>query len=258
MRRRSASATSHSDRLKVVVTPLIAVLLLVAGWEIVVRVLDTPAYLVPRPSQLGAGIPEDLFHHFGVTATETILGFVLANVLAFFTAVVMSQSITFERAVYPLAVALKTTPLIAIAPLLVLWFGTGMTSKIVAAAMICFFPMLVNTVKGLRSVDADELELFRSLKARRRDVFLRLQLPRSMPYIFAALKISTSLAVVGAIVGEFVGARAGLGFLILQASYQLDAPQLFVCILLSAALGLSLFVLVTALEKVTSWESTSV
>jgi NitT/TauT family transport system permease protein len=144
---------------------------------------------------------------------------------------------------------------VAIAPLLVLWFGNGLKSKVVAAALISFFPMLVNTIKGMRSIAADEDELFVALRARRLDRLLRLQLPTALPYIFAALKISSSLAVVGAIVGEFVGAKAGLGFLILQSSYHLDTPQLFVSIILAALLGLALFAAVSVAERFTcTWE----
>ena len=136
-----------------------------------------------------------------------------------------------------------------------LWFGTGFTSKVVAAALISFFPMLVNTIKGIRSIGADEDELFVALRARRIDRLLRLQLPTALPYVFAALKISSSLAVVGAIVGEFVGAKAGLGFLILQSSYRLDSPQLFVSIILAALLGFALFAAVSVAERATcTWE----
>ncbi len=258
MRRFTPSTAEASDKMKAVLTPVITIAALVATWEITVRLLETPKYLVPRPSDLPSAIPPGLLYHVGVTSLETILGFVIANALAFVVAVAMAQSAVVERGVYPLAIALKTTPLVAIAPLLVLWFGTGLASKAIAAGLICFFPMVVNTVKGLRSVEPDEVELFRSLKAGRRDVFMRLQLPRSLPYVFAALKISSSLAVVGAIVGEFVGAKAGLGFLILQSSYRLNSPQLFVCILVSAALGLTLFALVGVAERrVCTWEKVS-
>lgn len=255
MRLHPASPATRGESLKAVLTPVVSLGVIITAWEATVRLRDTPTYLVPRPSQLPAALPPDLAHHVGVTSLEIVLGFALANAAAFLVAVVMSQSMLVERGLYPLAIGLKTTPLVAIAPLLVLWFGTGLTSKVVAAGLISFFPMLVNTIKGLRSFHPDEAELFRSLRSGRRDMFLRLQLPRSLPYVFAALKISSSLAVVGAIVGEFVGARAGLGFLILQSSYHLDSPQLFVGIVLAAGLGFVLFGLVSLAERlVCTWE----
>jgi len=244
----SATAASLRRSLPSVATPLAFAALVVAGWEISVRALRTPAYLVPRPSSLPSSLPPDIWSHLWVTAQEACLGFAIANAVAFAIAVACAQSRILERGLYPIAIALKTTPLVAVAPLLILWFGTGLPSKIVAAGLISFFPMLVNTIKGLGSVDADQRELFSALRANRWHVFRRLQLPTALPYVFAALKISTSLAVVGAIVGEFVGANVGLGFLILQASYHLDSAQLFVSIVFAALLGFTMFALVGAAE----------
>jgi NitT/TauT family transport system permease protein len=255
MHRTSAPSAALRRVLPAILTPLAFLAVFVIGWEIAVRVLDTPTYLVPRPTQLPGAIPPGIATHIWTTTEEVVLGFVLANGIAFGCAVAFAQSRLLERGLYPLAIALKTTPLVAIAPLLVLWFGNGLKSKVVAAALISFFPMLVNTIKGMRSIAADEDELFVALRARRLDRLLRLQLPTALPYIFAALKISSSLAVVGAIVGEFVGAKAGLGFLILQSSYHLDTPQLFVSIILAALLGLALFAAVSVAERFTcTWE----
>ena len=251
MRRRASTLAALLARLApVVLTPAAFVLAILVAWEAAVRVLHTPTYLVPRPSQLPGAIPQDVWMHIGVTTEEVVLGFLLANAAALIAAVLFVQSRTLERGLYPLAIAMKTTPLVAIAPLLVLWFGTGLRSKVVAAALISFFPTLVNTVKGLRAASDDELELFRALHAGRWSTLWRLQLPTALPYLFAALKISTSLAVVGAIVSEFVGSNSGLGFLILQSSYHLDSPQLFVSIALSALVGFALFAVVSLCEHV--------
>jgi NitT/TauT family transport system permease protein len=255
MRRSAPSSSAIQRAAPVILTPAAFLAVVVIGWEVLVRVLHVPAYLVPRPSQLLSSVPADIGTHIRVTAEEVTLGFVVANVLAFVSAIAFAQSRTLERGLYPIAIALKTTPLVAIAPLLVLWFGTGLASKVVAAALISFFPMLVNTIKGVRSIGADENELFLALRASRRDRLLRLQLPKALPFIFAALKISSSLAVVGAIVGEFVGAKAGLGFLILQSSYHLDSAALFVTIILAALLGFALFGAVCVVERlVCTWE----
>jgi NitT/TauT family transport system permease protein len=155
--------------------------------------------------------------------------------------VAFAHSRTLEQGLFPIAIAIKTTPLVAIAPLLVLWMGTGLWSKVAAAALICFFPVLVNTVKGLKAADAEYFELFKSMNASRWKEFRKLRLPFCMPYLFAALKISSSLAVVGAIVGEFVGASSGLGYLILVSSSHLDTPILFTAIFASALTGIAMF-----------------
>ncbi|HEV2953069.1 MAG TPA: ABC transporter permease, partial [Candidatus Dormibacteraeota bacterium] len=203
MYRASAPAAAIWRTLPAIATPVAFAGAILVGWEVAVRVLHTPPYLVPRPSILPFSIPPDIWTHVWVTTEEAGLGFIFANAIAFCVAVGCSQSRLLERGLYPIAIALKTTPLVAVAPLLILWFGTGLASKIMAAALISFFPMLVNAIKGLGSVDADQRELFTALRANRWHVFRRLQLPTALPYVFSALKISTSLAVVGAIVGEF-------------------------------------------------------
>ena len=141
------------------------------------------------------------------------------------------------------------------APLLVLWFGTGITSKIVASAIVCFFPILVNTIKGLKSVDKDYLDLLKSFSAKKYQIFIKLRLPNSLPYIFSALKISTGLAVVGAIVGEFVGAKEGIGFIILTSTYHLETVRMFAAIIMSALGGILFFYLINLIEKhVVFWQ----
>jgi len=191
-----------------------------------------------------------LLAHTAVTMAEAVTGFALANVLGFGLATLFAHSQTAQRAIYPYAIALKTTPVVAIAPLLVVWFGTGIVSKIIASALICFFPILVNATRGLRAVDQEAVDLFQSLAASKAQVFAKLRLPNSLPYVFSALKISTSLSVVGAIVGEFVGAQRGLGYLILVSSYHLESNVLFAAILAAAFGGSLFFASVVILEQV--------
>jgi len=257
------SASPSLDSLRrtapLILTPLLFALGFVAMWGAAVEVLKTPEYIVPAPWDLPRAVPSDIADHVWVTAQEVLLGFLVANALAFCIAVLFVQSRIIERGVYPLAIALKTTPIVAIAPLLVLWFGTGLLSKVVAAALISFFPMLVNTIRGLRAAEPEAHELFTALRASRRQRFLRLQMPTALPFVFAALKISASLAVVGAIVGEFVGAKAGLGFLILQSSYNFETAQLFVAIIGAAMLGILLFAVVSLAERaLCRWERVAV
>ncbi len=159
------------------------------------------------------------------------------------------RSPTLEQGLFPIAITLKTTPLVAIAPLLVLWMGTGWWSKITAAALISFFPVLVNTVKGLKAADQEYFELFRTMRASGWQEFNKLRIPYCLPYLASALKISSSLAIVGAIVGEFVGATQGLGYLIMISSAHLDTDVLFSAIFAAAAIGISLFHLLGWLER---------
>jgi NitT/TauT family transport system permease protein len=147
------------------------------------------------------------------------------------------------------AIALKTTPLVALAPLLVIWLGTGLWSKVAASVLICFFPVLVNSVKGLKTVEPEARELFATYGASRWELFWRLRFPMSLPYVLAGLKISTSLAVVGAIVGEFVGANKGLGYVVMLASYHMETPTMFAAIFCAAGVGLVMFWGVSAAER---------
>lgn len=229
--------------------PLSFMLVALLLWELLVRVLSIPAYLLPPPSEIFASVDASLGRHLLVTLGEAVIGFVLASSIAFAAALLFVRSPTLERGLFPLAVTLKTTPLVAIAPLLVLWLGTGWGSKIMAAALICFFPVLVNTVKGLKAADAEYMELFRAMKATPWQEFRKLRIPCCLPYLYSALKISSSLAIVGAIVGEFVGATQGLGYLIMISSSHLETATLFSAIFAAALAGITLFHLLGWIER---------
>jgi len=236
-------------------TPILFMIATLALWEIVVRLAHVPAYLLPPPSAIIKSVEQSLLEHLLVTFAEALAGFALASITAYGAALLFVRSSTLERGLFPIAIALKTTPLVAIAPLLVLWMGTGWWSKITAAALICFFPVLVNTVKGLKAADAECYELFRSLHASRWQEFRKLRIPYCLPYLFSALKISSSLAIVGAIVGEFVGATRGLGYLITVSSAHLDPDVLLSAIFASALLGIILFQAIGFIERrVVFWQ----
>lgn len=222
---------------------------LIILWEVVVRLFNIPLYLLPAPSAVAQEINVELWTHTLVTLFESITGFIIANILGFLTAVIFVHSKPIERGMFPLAIALKTTPLVALAPLLVVWLGTGYGSKIVASMLICFFPILVNSVKGLKAIEYEAWELFSTYKGTKWDIFWKLRLPSSLPYVMSALKISSSLSIVGAIVGEFVGANKGLGYVVLVSSYHMDTPVMFSAILASAVCGLLLFWFIAWLEK---------
>jgi NitT/TauT family transport system permease protein len=230
--------------------PALFVAAVLAIWEAAVRVFNVPEYLLPAPSVIVEATDRSLFLHLAVTFSEALAGFLMASILAFGAALAFVRFRALERGLFPIAIAIKTTPLVALAPLLVLWQGTGWWSKITAASLICFFPVLVNTVKGLKAADADYFELFSILGATRPQEFRSLRIPFCLPYVFSALKISSSLAVVGAIVGEFVGATKGLGYVIMISSAHIETPALFSAIFASAGAGIALFYTVAAAERV--------
>jgi len=241
--------------------PLSALLfiVLVGGWELAVRLLEVTPLLLPAPSAVASalweGIRNNTFtHHLGITFYETIAGFLLGAGLGLALGAVIAQFPLVERTLYPYIVAFQTIPKVAIAPLFVIWFGYGMASKIVITATIAFFPVLANTVVGLRSVPADQLELLTAFTASRWQVFRMARIPHALPYIFVGLDVSIVLSVIGAIVGEFVGAQAGLGYLILQRTFSMDTAGMFAILILLSAMGLGLHWLVHAVQrKVVFW-----
>jgi NitT/TauT family transport system permease protein len=218
-------------------------------WEVMIKLLQVPIFLAPAPSDILGAIDASLWKNMLVTLFEAVVGFFLANIVGFVTAVIFVHSKPIEKGMFPLAIALKTTPIVALAPLLVIWLGTGYWSKVAASMLICFFPILVNSVKGLKAIENEAWELFSAYKGSKSEIFWKLRLPTSLPYIMSALKISTSLAVVGAIVGEFVGSNEGLGYVVLVSSYHMDTPAMFSAILAAALSGLLLFWTISWLEK---------
>jgi NitT/TauT family transport system permease protein len=232
----------------------VAVLLALFGvwWFVAWREL-VPAYLVPAPGAVAETMIAEwpmLLEHTWVTTLETILGFVLAAVIGVATAVLLVYSRTAEKSLYPLILFAQVIPKIAIAPILVVWFGFGMTPKIVLAVLIAFFPVVVSAVAGLRSVDPELLEMSATMGASRWKTFRKIRFPGALPQLMSGLKVAVTLAVVGAVVGEFVGADRGLGYVLLLASGNLDAPLLFADLILMSLIGVVLFVLVEVLERV--------
>jgi NitT/TauT family transport system permease protein len=229
--------------------PMMFGLLLLAAWQLIVTLGHVPEYLLPAPSAIAASVDRSLAVQFAVTFVEAFAGFAIASALAFGVAVAFVRFHTLEDGLFPIAIAIKTTPIVAIAPLLVIWLGTGWWSKIVAAILICFFPVLVNTVKGLKAADLEYRELFETLGASRAQEFRKLRVPFCLPYLFSALKISSSLAVIGAIVGEFVGATQGLGYLIIISSAHLETATLFSAIVAAAMAGIAMFYAISFAER---------
>ena len=233
--------------------PILFVIFFLLAWEAIVWVLSIPRYLIPAPTVIFATIIErfhSLVFDSMVTLVEAILGFAVGTSTAFLIGGLFVQSRLIERSLSPLFVALQAVPLIAIAPLLIIWFGNGLASKIVMAAIACFFPMVINTAAGLKSVDHDSLALMKVLSATKVQVFWKLRLPTALPYIFSGLKISATFSVIGAVVAELAGATQGIGFQVLMSSYQTDTPMLFSAVIFSALIGILFFKSVALLEGI--------
>ena len=221
-------------------------------WQLVVVVMDVPTYIVPSPTEIAGELVAEgpsLSTDLAWTMLEAVLGFAVGSAAALLAAVVFVHVPVVERAAFPWAVVLQTVPIIAIAPLLTIWFGFTLVPKVVIAAIICFFPVLVNTTRGLRSVSSQALELMSVLSARKSAVFWRLRVPSSLPYVFAGLRVAATLAVIGAIVAEFTGSDRGIGYVIVQASYRIDTKLMFAGIALSSVGGILFFNLIGWIEK---------
>ena len=238
--------------MRTILVPATTLLMLLFCWQVAGRVFHFNRVILPSPVEIASAFAKDyarLFRETGITMEESVLGFILGAGGAYLLAVSFVYSRIIQEAVYPYAVALKSTPLIAIAPLLVLWFGNGILSKIVMSALVAFFPVLVNTANGLTSVDPDALDLMKSLSASSWQVLTKIRIPNSLSYLLAGLKIASSMAVVGAVIGEFTGATEGIGHLINTSSYYLETPLMFAGVAMISLGGILFFGLMAYLEK---------
>jgi ABC-type nitrate/sulfonate/bicarbonate transport system permease component len=226
--------------------------LLLLIWQAATVFWSIPNWLLPAPSRIVTAMwmwRQILFRDIAITVSETVLGFLAALLIAVPLAALLVSSNLIWRALYPLLSAVQSIPKNALAPLLILWFGTGQFSKVVIAFLICFFPIVINALSGMILIDADALDMVKSLRANRWQIFWYFRLPNALPYIFAASKVAITLALVGAVIGEFVGADSGLGYLILISSSQLQTDLAFVAIVLLALIGMALFSLIGAIER---------
>jgi NitT/TauT family transport system permease protein len=233
---------------------LLLIVVFLAAWEGIVRLFAIPLFILPAPSAiffaLWNGITSALYlDHVWVTLAETLLGFILGSALAFTFGISVALSRRVEYFLYPFIVMFQAMPKVALAPLIIIWFGLGLTSKVVSAALVAFFPLMVNTIVGLRSADEDRINLMRSLAATRGQIFWMLQLPNAMPYIFAGLEIAMIFALIGAIVAEFVGAQSGLGMLMQSMNFTMDVAGQFSVLLILSVLGLLLNSLVAEVRR---------
>ncbi|MDX6581614.1 MAG: putative hydroxymethylpyrimidine transport system permease protein [Solirubrobacterales bacterium] len=245
-----------------VVLPLLVIVALLGLWELAAQwdwiadALNIKPFLIPAPSEIGRSLWEDrslLASDAWVTVQEVVLGFALALALGFAFAVALHLSDTLRRALYPLLVASQTVPVIAIAPILIVWLGFGIGPKLAIIALVCFFPITVNTLDGLRSVDPDLPRMMRTLDADRSQILRRVEIPSALPYLFSGAKIAAAISVIGAVFGEWAGADEGLGHLILISQGQLQTARVFAAVVVLSALALALFGSLALLERRFGW-----
>ncbi len=243
--------------------PAAVVVSLLAIWQVaadsgaLASVLGVEPLLVPSPSEIASSLWDNralLAESTWVTLQEILLGFLLAVVFGVISATVMHLSDTARRAFYPLAVASQTIPIVVIAPILIVWFGFGIGPKLIVVTLICFFPITVNTLDGLRSVDPAAGKMMRTLDASRWQAFRRVEAPAALPFFFSGAKIAVAVAVIGAVFAETVSSESGLGHLIVQDGYRLETARQFAAVAVLSALAMILFGLLALAERrVVSW-----
>lgn len=233
--------------------PALLLLALAGAWEVAVRVSGTPRWMLPPPSAILASFRADwrlLLEHTQVTLLEVLLGFGLALVAGIAIGVAIDSSAILRRAIYPLIIASQTIPMVALAPLMLIWFGYGLTPKILITALIGFFPIAVNTVDGLRSADREILALLRAMGSSAWQRFRLVRVPSALPLVFSGARVAITFCVIGAIFGELVGASEGLGYLMERSAAQFQTARVFACIVILALMGIGLFSLVALIERV--------
>ena len=221
-------------------------------WEAVSRVFKVPQFVLPPPTAIVDVLlarQRDLGYAAWVTAQEVVWGFLLSGVIGAAVALVIARFTTFGRALYPLVVLFQNVPKVALAPLFILWFGFDLAPKVVLIVVIAFFPVAINMLAGLTTVDANLVALMRSVGASRNEILWRIQMPNSLPYLMAGLKVAITLAVIGAIVGEFAGAQAGLGYMIQFASTQMQTSLVFAALVEVSVLGMLFYYAIEWIER---------
>ncbi|MBC8055173.1 MAG: ABC transporter permease [Rhizobiales bacterium] len=232
--------------------PLLLLVMLVVLWDLGIRLFGIPPYLVPNPWSVVKTLVAEwpmLLRESMPTLYATLGGFVLSAVIGVPIAMWIAYSRVVESFVYPLLVFSQSIPKVAIAPLFVVWFGFGVVPKVIAAFLLGFFPVVVATVQGFKSVEPEVIDLARSMGANGFKIFLKFRLPQAMPAIFSGLKVSVTLAVVGAVVGEFVGSNSGLGYVLQKANGTFDLPLMFAALTILSMIGVLLFLVIELVER---------
>jgi len=236
------------------VSTVVAIVVTVIVWKLVIAVFDVSSFVLPQPEKVVGGVGDlagsnGFWSDVQVTLTETLVGFLIALVLGLGLGTLLGRVVWLEQALRPVIVASQVVPKVALIPLFIIWFGFGMTSKIIIVALLSFFPILLNVILGVRSVDAGQRDVMRSLNATRWQTFRRLELPSTLPYILAGMEVGIVFAVVGAVVGEYLGGDQGLGYRVVTSLNNLEAETLFAVILVLTLFGFLLYLAVVALKR---------
>lgn len=241
------------------ILPVLGLVGLLLAWWAVIAGFHVQPFIAPSPVLVVETFFSKsslLLENIWVTAIEALAGFVLGNLMAILLATVFVHSKVLQQIFLPIAVAINAIPVVAKAPILVLIMGNGLAPKVTIAAMVCFFPTLINMVRGLEAVNPQIMDLMRILSATRSQIYFKLRLYSALPYLFSALRIAASMCVIGAIVGEWIGATQGIGAQIIQATYNYDSPLLYAAIVLSAALSGLFYIVVVLLERrIVRWQA---
>lgn len=235
--------------------PLLLSVAVIALWEIAVIVFGVSSFIIAKPSDIATTLftsSEMLLEATWITTQEVLWGFLISIIVGIAIALVVVRYAWIERAVYPLIVLFQVVPKVALAPIFILWFGYSMTPKLVLIVVMAFFPITINMVLGLKRTDDDLILLMRSVGSTRNQIMTRVQVPNSLPYLFAGMRIAITLAVIGAVVAEFAGSQNGLGYLIQFASTQLDTALMFAALIVVSLLGLAFYYLVGLAEYLAS------
>jgi NitT/TauT family transport system permease protein len=232
-------------------------IILIAAWEAAIHLFKVEVFVAPAPSAIAAALVQNaglLAAATLVTAKEVLVGFVLATLVGAALALLIVRFHLLGKALYPIIVLFQTVPKVALAPIFILWFGYDLSPKVVLIVVIAFFPVTLDMLAGLQSVDPGLVSLMRSVGAKDNDILLRVRIPNALPHLMAGMKIAITLSVIGAIVGEFAGASAGLGYMIQFASTQLDTPLVFAALIVVSVVGVVFYYLIELLERAaTPW-----
>jgi len=233
--------------------PMVAFVAIVILWEGLIRSFAIPVYVLPAPGDIWRAIannPYTLMSHAGITLTEAIVGFAIGSLMGALLGTVFAYSKIVARGLLPYVIAANTIPVVAVAPIIIIWFGHGLSSKIAVTAFLSFFPLALNMMKGLQSYDRTIMDVFHIAAATGPQRFFKMRLPSALPYVFVGLKLNVTFSVIGAIVAEFVQADKGLGFVIMTSYRTLAMPRLWAAMLMSALIGIVFFAIIAVLERI--------
>lgn len=232
--------------------PIIAVGIVVLLWDVLTRTLNVSPIVFPGPTLVVDSIRsnwENLLQHSMLTYYVALMGFVISTILSFLLTTLFHFSKPLKIALFPLAVSTRAIPIVALAPIVVLWFGTGNVSKVFLSSLISFFPILINQMKGIADFEKDEFDLLKTFTTNKWRIYFKVRIPNSLPYLFAGFKVATAFAVIGSIVAEFVGSNNGIGYIVKSSTYYNDTPLTFASIVFAALIGLSFYEIIAFVER---------